>query len=154
MSNRQIQTVCKQFDKEYLQRNISYTLKQKNIKNLAGYFMKALELDYGQTLLVAQEQKVKNENVAKLQIQQEQEKQKQKKQAELLKKQKIQEFINSREEEVINLIPSFVEANSFILKNTKLDLEDQAEILAIIKGERKEYSHIKSLFMGFISHKV
>lgn len=154
LSDRQIETVCKQFDKEYLQRNISYTLKQKNIKNLAGYFMKALEFDYGQTLLVAQEQKAKNENVAKQQIEKEKEKQKQKKQVELLKKQKIQAFINSREEEVIKLIPSFVEANSFILRNTNLDLENQDEILAIIKGERKEYSHIKSLFMGFISHKV
>ena len=67
---------------------------------------------------------------------------------------KIQEFIDSREEEVIALIPSFIKANAFILQNTKLDLENQDEILEIIKGHRKEYSHIKSLFVGYVSKRV
>lgn len=71
-----------------------------------------------------------------------------------MKKQKIQEFIDNREEEVKELIPSFIKSNTFILQNTGLDLENTDELLAIIKGQRKEFNHIKSLFMGFIAKKV
>ena len=46
LNTKQIQTVSKQFSKEHIERNITYTLKQRNIKNLAGYFMKALEQDF------------------------------------------------------------------------------------------------------------
>jgi len=67
---------------------------------------------------------------------------------------KIQEFIDNREEEVIALIPSFIKANAFILQNTGLDLENTDELLVIIKGHKKEFNHIKSLFMGFISKTV
>ena len=42
----QIKTVLKQFDEEYIKRNMTYTLQQKNIKNITGYFMKALEQDF------------------------------------------------------------------------------------------------------------
>ena len=71
-----------------------------------------------------------------------------------MKKQKIQKFIDSREEEVKELIPSFIKSNSFILQNTGLDLENTDELLVIIKGQRKEFNHIKSLFMGFIAKRV
>ncbi len=71
-----------------------------------------------------------------------------------MKKQKIQEFIDNKEEEVKELIPSFVKSNTFILQNTGLDLENIDELLAIIKGQRKEFKHIKSLFMGFIAKRV
>jgi plasmid replication initiation protein len=46
LNTKQIETVLKQFDTAHIERNIAYTLKQKNIKNITGYFMKALELDY------------------------------------------------------------------------------------------------------------
>ncbi len=42
----QIKTVLKLFDEEYIKRNMTYTLQQKNIKNITGYFMKALEQDF------------------------------------------------------------------------------------------------------------
>ena len=42
----QIKTVLKQFDEEYIKRNMTYTLQQRNIKNITGYFMKALEQDF------------------------------------------------------------------------------------------------------------
>jgi len=154
LTDNQIKTVLKQFDKEHIERNISYTLKQKNIKNLAGYFMKALELDFWQSLLLQQEQK----NKAKLEAMQKElalkkaEEEKTKK--DQLKKQKIQEFIDNSEEEVIKLIPDFIKSNSFILQNTGLDLENIDELLAIIKGQKKEFNHIKSLFMGFIAKVV
>ncbi|HIO90669.1 MAG TPA: hypothetical protein EYG69_02745, partial [Campylobacterales bacterium] len=105
LTNRQIQTVCKQFDKEYLQRNISYTLKQKNIKNLAGYFMKALELDYGQTLFMQQEQKVQHKKQATQKLQEEQKEKEIRTEEERVKKLKIEEFIVNREEEVIEVLP-------------------------------------------------
>ena len=63
-------------------------------------------------------------------------------------------FYNSREAEIKELIPSFVKSNSFILQNTGLDLENTEELLAIIKGQKKEFNHIKSLFMGFVSKRV
>ena len=154
LNNRQIKTVCKQFDEEYIKRNITYTLNQKNIKNLAGYFMKALELDYGQTLLLQQEEKAKHQEQANQKLQKEQKEKEVKAEQERVKKQQIQEFIDNREEEVKELIPNFIKANSFILQNTGLDLENTEELLAIIKGQRKEFNHIKSLFMGFIAKVV
>ena len=154
LNDRQIKTVCKQFDEEYIKRNITYTLNQKNIKNLAGYFMKALELDYGQTLLLKQEEKAKHQEQANQKLQKEQKEKEVKVEQERVKKQQIQEFIDNREEEVKELIPNFIKANSFILQNTGLDLENTEELLAIIKGHRKEFNHIKSLFMGFIAKVV
>jgi plasmid replication initiation protein len=35
LSNIQIKTVLKQFDNDYINRNITYTLNQKNIKNIS-----------------------------------------------------------------------------------------------------------------------
>jgi len=150
----QVKTVLKQFDDEYIQRNMTYTLQQKNIKNLAGYFMKALELDYGQSLLLQQEQKAKAKSQALQEELTEKKSEEEKAKNNLLKKQKIQEFIDNREEEVKELLPSFIKSNTFILQNTGLDLENIDELLAIIKGQRKEFNHIKSLFMGFIAKVV
>jgi SepF-like predicted cell division protein (DUF552 family) len=116
--------------------------------------MKALELDYGQSLLLQEEQKNQAKEKQKAQELQAQKEQEQKAKAEQEKKSKIQEFIDSREAEVKELIPSFIKANSFILQNTGLDLEDTEELLAIIKGQKKEFNHIKSLFMGFVAKKV
>lgn len=154
LNDNQIKTVLKQFSKEYLERNINYTLKQKNIKNIAGYFMKALEQDFWQTILIKEEQSKK----AILKAEQEELEQKRAEEERLkkdqIKRQKIQEFIDNREEEVKELIPSFIQANSFILRNTNIDLENYDEILSIIKWEKKEFKHIKSLFMGFIAKRV
>lgn len=154
LNDNQIKTVLKQFDEEHIKRNMIYTLQQKNIKNLTGYFMKALELDYGQSLVLQKEQKEKTQQQAYKQREEEEKQAQIKSEQDKAKKQRIQEFIDSREEEVIRLIPSFIEANSFILKNTALDLENTEEILAIIKGQNKELSHIKSLFMGYITKTV
>ena len=154
LNDRQIKTVFEQFDEEYIKRNITYTLNQKNIKNLAGYFMKALELDYGQTLFIQQEQKSKHQKQATQKLQEEQKEKEIKIEEEKVKKLKIEEFITNREEEVIELLPQFIEANSFILKRTKINLDSQDELLSIIKGENKEFNHIKSLFMGFIAKVV
>ncbi len=154
LNDNQIKTVLKQFSREYIERNINYTLKQKNIKNIAGYFMKALEQDFWQTILIKEEQNKK----ATLKAQQEELEQKRAEEEKLkkdkIKKQKIQEFIDSREEQVKELIPSFIQANSFILRNTNIDLENHDEIFSIIKWEKKEFNHIKSLFMGFIAKRV
>jgi SepF-like predicted cell division protein (DUF552 family) len=133
---------------------MTYTLQQKNIKNITGYFMKALELDYGQSLFLQQEQKAKAQQKAKSHQAQLEKEEQERTQQEKVKKLKIQEFIDSREEEVKELIPAFIKSNTFILQNTALDLEDTEELLAIIKGQNKEFSHIKSLFMGFISRRV
>lgn len=154
LNDTQIKTVLKQFDEEYIKRNMTYTLHQKNIKNLAGYFMKALELDYGQAYVIQQDQKAKVEEKAKNHQIQLQKEEQEKAQQEKVKKEKIQDFIDSREEEVKELIPKFIKANSFILQNTGIDLENTEEILTIIKGEKKELNHIKSLFMGFIAKVV
>jgi len=154
LNTKQIETVLKQFTKEHIERNITYTLQQRNIKNLAGYFMKALELDYGQSLLLQEEQKNQAKEQQKAKELEAQKLQVQKAQAEQEKKSKIQDFIDNREAEVKELIPSFVKANSFILQNTGLDLENTEELLAIIKGKKKEFNHIKSLFMGFIAKVV
>jgi hypothetical protein len=35
LSDKQIKTVLKQYEQEYIKRNIDYTLAQKNIKNIA-----------------------------------------------------------------------------------------------------------------------
>lgn len=150
----QIKTVLKQFDEEYIKRNMTYTLQQKNIKNITGYFMKALEQDFWQSLLVQEEQKNKAKSQAHQQALAQKKAEEEKAQKEQMKKQKIQKFIDSREEEVKELIPSFIKSNSFILQNTGLDLENTDELLVIIKGQRKEFNHIKSLFMGFIAKRV
>ncbi len=150
----QIKTVLKQFDEEYIKRNMTYTLQQKNIKNITGYFMKALEQDFWQSLLVQEEQKIKAKSQAHQQALAQKKAEEEKVQKEQMKKQKIQEFIDNREEEVKELIPSFIKSNTFILQNTGLDLENTDELLAIIKGQRKEFNHIKSLFMGFIAKRV
>jgi hypothetical protein len=150
----QVKTVLKQFDDEYIQRNMTYTLQQKNIKNIPGYFMKALKLDYGQSLLLQQEQKAKAKSQALQKELTEKKLEEEKAKKDLWKKQKTQEFIDSKEEEVKELIPSFIKSNTFILQNTGLYLENTDELLAIIKGQRKEFNHIKSLFMGFISKRV
>ena len=154
LNDTQIKTVLKQFEDDYIKRNIEYTLNQKNIKNIAWYFMKALEQDYWQTLFIQNQQKEINKNILNTNLQEEQKQIQIKKEFEKDKKAKIEEFINNREDEVIKLIPSFIKANKFLLQNYKIDLDNQNEILQIIKGKNKELNKIKILFMWFISKTV
>lgn len=98
--------------------------------------MKALELDYGQTLFMQQEQKAKEQELVTQKVQEQQnqkELQNQMGKEKKEKKEKIEEFIRDREEEVLELIPSFIKANQFLLKQSKIDLEDTTEILKVIK---------------------
>jgi len=154
LSEAQIKTVLKQFGTVQIERNINYVLAQKNIKNLAWYFMKALELDYGQTLFVQQEEKDKEKKLATQQLQEANKQEQLKIQNEKAKKEKIENFIQNREEAILELIPSFIESNKFLLQQAKLDLENHKEILKVIKWENREVKWIKSLFMGFISKTV
>ena len=154
LSPIQIKTVLRQFDTEYLQRNITYTLKQKNIKNIAGYFMKALEQDFWQSLVLKEEQKSKAQKLAQAKQKEEELQKQQNIKAEQEKKVKIQEFIDSREEEVKKLIPQFITSNSFLLQNLGFNLDNQDELLAIIKWEKEDFNHLKSLFMGYIAKEV
>ena len=116
--------------------------------------MKALELDYGQTLFLQQEEKAKHQEQTNQKLQEKQKEKEVKAEKERVKKLKIEEFIANKEEEIIKILPQFIEANSFILQRTKINLDNQDELLAIIRGESKEFSHIKSLFMGFVSKRV
>ncbi len=95
--------------------------------------MKSLELDYGQTLFIQQEQKAKEKSLATQKLQEEQNQEQLKAKAQKIQKEKIEDFIQNREEEVLELIPSFIKANQFLLQQSKIDLEDTEELLKIIK---------------------
>jgi len=95
--------------------------------------MKALELDYGQTLFMQQEQKAKEQKIATQRLKEQQNQKELQDQMEKAKKEKIEEFIRDREEEVLELIPSFIKANRFLLQQSKIDLEDREELLKVIK---------------------
>ena len=95
--------------------------------------MKALELDYGQTLFVQQEEKDKEKKLATQQLQEANKQEQLKIQNEKAKKEKIENFIQNREEAILELIPSFIESNKFLLQQAKLDLENHKEILKVIK---------------------
>jgi len=153
LSDKQIKTVLKQYDEKYIKRNIDYTLLQKNIKNIAWYFGKALEQDYWQTLFLQQEQKKQKLKEIDEKLFEEQKQQKLKKEQDKIKKQKIEDFIQNREEEVLELIPDFIEANKFLLQKLNIDLGNTQELLKIIKWENTTVKGVKNLFIGFISHK-
>lgn len=154
LSDTQIKTVLKQFETVQIERNIDYVLAQKNIKNLAWYFMKSLELDYGQTLFLQEEQKAKERELSNIKIKQQESQEQLNIELEKTKKKQLEQFINSRETEVLELLPSFIEYNKFLLQQSKIDLEDTEELLKIIKWDNREVKGIRSLFMGFISKTV
>ena len=154
LSTPQIKTVLQQFSKEQIKRNIDYVLNQKNIKNIAWYFMKSLELDYGQTLFVQQEQKAKEKQKINEKLKEQQSQEQLKTEQEKAKKRQLEQFINSRETEVLELLPSFIESNKFLLQQAKIDLEDTQELLRVIKWENREVKGVRSLFMWFVSKTV
>ena len=153
LSDKQTQTVLQQFDEDYIKRNIDYTLSQKNIKNISWYFQKALEQDYWQTIFLQQEQKQEKQKKDTQNFQDNQKQKKLEQEQKKIKKQKIKDFIQNREEEVLELIPDFIEANKFLLQKLKVDLENIQELLKIIKWENTKIKGVRKLFMGFISHK-
>ena len=95
--------------------------------------MQSLKLDYGQTLFMQQEQKAKELKIATQKLKEQHKQKKLHDQMGKVKKEKIEEFIRDREEEVLDLIPSFIKANRFLLQQSKIDLEDREELLKIIK---------------------
>ena len=153
LSSIQIKTVLKQYNQEYIKRNIDYTLAQKNIKNIAWYFLKALEKDFWQTLFLQQKQKEDIQKIKNKKLQQEQNQKKLEQENQKIKHEKIQDFIKNREEEVLEIIPNFIKANKFILQKLDIDLENTKELLEIIKWENTKVKGVRKLFMGFISHK-
>ena len=95
--------------------------------------MKSLELDYGQTLFIQQEEKTKEKNAVTEKLQEDQNQEKLKVEVQKAQKEKLENFIKNREEEVLELIPSFIQTNKFLLQQSKIDLEDKEELLKIIK---------------------
>ena len=95
--------------------------------------MKSLELDYGQTLFVQQEQKAKEKQKINKKLKEKQSQEQLKAKQEKAKKRQLEQFINSRETEVLELLPSFIESNKFLLQQAKIDLEDTQELLRIVK---------------------
>jgi hypothetical protein len=95
--------------------------------------MKSLELDYGQTLFLQEEQKAKERELSNIKIKQQESQEQLNMEQEKAKKKQLEQFINSRETEVLELIPSFIESNKFLLQQSKIDLEDTQELLKIIR---------------------
>lgn len=154
LNDTQIKTVFKHYEEEYIKRNIEYTLNQKWIKNISWYFIKALEQDFWQTLFIQKEQRIKSQNIADKKSEKEKQDRLQKIEQEKINKLKVEDFIKNREEEVIKLIPSFITSNKFLLQGYKIDWDNQDDVLEIIRGNNKELSNIRSLFIGFISQKI
>jgi len=148
LSDKQIETVLKQYETDYIKRNLHYTLQQKNIKNIAWYFLKALEQDFWWSILIKEElEKLKKQKELQEQKKKEElEKQRVKKEQE--RKLKIKKFINENLEEVKELIADFIEVNKFIFANINIDKES---VFKIIKGELQDKNHIKILFYAYIS---
>jgi hypothetical protein len=95
--------------------------------------MKSLELDYGQTLFLQEEQKAKERELSNIKIKQQESQEQLNIEQEKAKKKQLEQFINSRETEVLELLPSFIESNKFLLQQSKIDLEDTQELLKIIR---------------------
>lgn len=154
LNDKQIQTVLKQFEEDQIKRNIEYVVSQKGIKNIPWYFMKALNDDYWKSII---QQIKKDENIAIKKTEQENKvkREEQIKHEKLLeKRRKIEEYISNNENKIIELIPSFIETNSFLLQRAWIDTDNKEELLHIIKWKKDKSSNIRSLFIGYISKVV
>ena len=129
LNDTQIKTVLKQYETDYIQRNIDYTLSQRSIKNIPWYFLKALEKDFWQTLFMQKKIKAKEKKISDEKLKNDEEL----KQQEQLKKAKLEKFIEDRGDELKELLPEFIEANRFMLERLGLDVEDENRLLSLIR---------------------
>ena len=149
LNDNQIKTVLKQFDEEYIKRNIEYTLSQKNIKNIPWYFQKALKDDYGQSLFLHQEN-IQKENLEKQKnntIEEQKIKKIHKEESEL--KEKVKDLIINREDEIVKILPDFIEANQFILTRLWIDTDDTQRLIDLIKWDDTSIKWVQSMFIWF-----
>ena len=149
LNDNQIKTVLKQFDEEYIKRNIEYTLSQKNIKNIPWYFQKALKDDYGQSLFLHQEN-IQKENLEKQKsntIEEQKIKKIHKEESEL--KEKVKNLIIDREDEIIKILPDFIEINQFILTRLWIDTDDTQRLIDFIKWDDTSVKWVQSMFIWF-----